>query len=198
MNNKNYFNFPRYKELVKFEASDKNLYSLLDEKNLELLTYRASVTNQINYDRKKDYFLLIHKYLTRLILPYEFRGQFLQMEKEDSKKAARILEDFQQLEVFSLAKDLDEFSDLMGQISDLCFDFTEYWDGTIPLMTENEFYELINNRYLQLQKIFPSNFLEISWKNQNYNHLVSRSFNFLIFILGLEILLILFSINTIK
>lgn len=110
------------------------------------------MTRQIKYDRKKDYFLLIHKYLTRLILPSEFRVQFLQMEKEDAKKAAIILKDFQQLEVFSLAEDLDEFSDLMGKISNLCFEYDELWDGTIDRMTENEFYYLVNNLYLQLQK----------------------------------------------
>ncbi len=40
---KKYFNLSRYKELVNFEASAKNSYSILDEKNLELLTYQASV-----------------------------------------------------------------------------------------------------------------------------------------------------------
>lgn len=62
---------------------------------LELLTYRASIAEQITYDRKNDYFLLIHNYLTRSILPSEFRAQFLQMEKEDSEKAYIIFEDFQ-------------------------------------------------------------------------------------------------------
>ena len=145
---KKHFNLSGYKELLKFEGSGKN--SFFNENNLELLSYRASVTRQIKYDRKKDYFLLIHKYLTRLILPSEFRVQFLQMEKEDAKKAAIILKDFQQLEVFSLAEDLDEFSDLMGKISNLCFEYDELWDGTIDRMTENEFYYLVNNLYLQL------------------------------------------------
>jgi hypothetical protein len=153
---KKHFNLSGYKELLKFEGSEKN--SLFNENNLGLLSYRASVTRQINYDRKKYYFLLIHKYLTRLILPSEFRVQFLQMEKEDAKKAAIILKDFQQLEVFSLAEDLDEFSDLMGKISNLCFEYDELWDGTIDRMSENEFYYLVNNLYLQLQKVFPFNF----------------------------------------
>lgn len=118
-----YFNLSAYKKLLKFEDSGKN--SLLDKKNLELLTYRASVTQQIIYNRKNHYFLLIHQYLTRSILPSEFRVQFLQIEKEDSKKAAIILKDFLQLEVFSLAEDLDEFSDLMGKISNLCFEYDE-------------------------------------------------------------------------
>ncbi len=175
---KKYFNLSRHKELVNFEASDNNWYSILDEKNLELLTYRGSVIQQIGYDRKNHYFLLIHNYLTRSILPSEFRAQFLQMEKEDSQKARTILADFQQLEVFSLAEDLDEFSDLIDQISDLCFDFDELWDGSTHRMSENKFYYLINNRYSQLQKVFPSNFSEISCNNQEYNHLVSRSFKF--------------------
>jgi len=80
------------------------------------------------------------------------------MEEEDSQKATTILKDFQQLEVFSLAEDLDEFSGLIRQISDLCFDFDELWDGIISQMSENKFYYLINNLYSQLQKVFPSNF----------------------------------------
>ena len=150
------FNLSRYKELLKFEGSEKN--SFFNENNLELLSYQASVIRQIKYDLKKYYFLLIHKYLTRLILPSEFRVQFLQMEKNDAKKAAIIFKDFQELEVFSLAEDLDEFSDLMREISNLCFEYDELWDGTMDRMSENEFYYLVNNLYLQLQKAFPFNF----------------------------------------
>lgn len=41
------------------------------------------------------------------------------MEKEDSYKSKIILEDFQKLKVFTLAKDLEKFSDLQNEISDL-------------------------------------------------------------------------------
>lgn len=59
-------------------------------------------------------------------------------------------------------------------------------------MSESEFYDLVNNRSLQLQKAFPFE----SFNNRTYEHLVSGSFKFLMFILGLEILLILFNIRT--
>ena len=148
-----HFNLSRYKELLKLEESGK--ISFLDENYFELLSYKASVEEQISYNRKKDYFLLIHEYLSRVISPYEFRSKFLQMEKEDSKKATIILEDFQELEVFTLAEDLEKFSDLITQISTLCFEYDEVWDGTMERMSESEFYYLVNNRYLQLQKAFP-------------------------------------------
>jgi len=77
------------------------------------------------------------------------------MKKEDSAKATIILEDFQELEVFTLAKDLENFSDLIDQISTLCLEYGEIWDGTIEPMSENEFYYLVNNHYLQLQEAFP-------------------------------------------
>ena len=67
------------------------------------------------------------------------------MEKEDSKKATIILEDFQELEVFTLANDLEKFSDLISQISTLCFEYDEVWDGTMERMSESEFYYLVNN-----------------------------------------------------
>ena len=103
------------------------------------------------YNRKKDYFILIDQYLSRIIPPYEFRSKFLQMEKKDSEKSTLILEDFQELEVFTLAKDLEKFSDLINQISTLCFEYGEVWDGTMELMSESEFYCLVNNHYLQLE-----------------------------------------------
>jgi hypothetical protein len=101
------------------------------------LSYKSSVAEQIYCNRKKDYFLLIHEYLSRVIPPYEFRFKFLQMEREDSKKATIILKDFQELEVFTLAEDLEKFSDLINQISTLCFEYDEVWDGTMEPMSES-------------------------------------------------------------
>lgn len=144
------FNLSRYKELLKLEANGD--ITFLD---LELLSFKASVAQQMCYNRKKDYFLLIDEYLSRVIPPYEFRSKFLQMKKEDSKKSIIILEDFKKLEVFTLAKNLEKFSDLISEISTLCFEYDEVWDGTMEPMSESEFYSLINNYYLQLQEAFP-------------------------------------------
>ena len=139
------FNLSRYKELLKLEENGK--ISFLD---FELLSFKASVAQQMCYNRKKDYFILIDKYLSQIITPYEFRSKFLQMEKEDSEKSTIILEDFQKLEVFTFAKDLEKFSDLIDKISTLCFEYSEIWDGSIEPMSESEFYYLVNNHYLQL------------------------------------------------
>lgn len=144
------FNLSRYKELLKLEANGD--ITFLD---LELLSFKASVAQQMCYNRKKDYFLLIDEYLSRVIPPYEFRSKFLQMKKEDSKKSIIIIEDFKKLEVFTLAKNLEKFSDLISEISTLCFEYDEVWDGTMEPMSESEFYSLINNYYLQLQEAFP-------------------------------------------
>ena len=84
-----FFNLSRYKELLKLEANDD--ITFLD---LELLSFKASVAQQMRYNRKEDYFFLIDEYLSRVISPYEFRSKFLQMKKEDSKKSIIILEDF--------------------------------------------------------------------------------------------------------
>ena len=77
------------------------------------------------------------------------------MENEDSMKSAIILKDFQELEVFTLAKDLEKFSDPKGEIGTLCLEYDEIWDGTMKRMAETKFYSLVNNHYLQLQKAFP-------------------------------------------
>ena len=158
------------------------------------MSYKSSVAEQIYCNRQKDYFLLIHDYLSRVIPPYEFRSKFLQMKREDSKKATIILEDFQELEVFTLAKDPEKFSNLIDQISTLCFEYNEVWDGTMERMSESEFYYLVNNCYLQLQKAFPFE----NFNNQVYKNLVSSSFKFLMSTIGLDILLILFNIRAIN
>jgi hypothetical protein len=77
------------------------------------------------------------------------------MEKEDSEKGTRIREDFQELEVFTLAKDLEIFSDLMNQISTLCLEYPELGDRNIERISESEFYSLVNKHYLELQEAFP-------------------------------------------
>ena len=123
--------------------------------DLELVTYEASIAYQIGYNRKNDYFILIYNYLSQIITPYEFRSKFLQMRKNDSAKAETILKNFQELKVFTIAKDLKKFSDLISQISTLCFEFDELWDGTMKSMSENEFYSLVNDQYLQLHEAFP-------------------------------------------
>ena len=74
------------------------------------------------------------------------------MQKEDSNKSTRIFEDLQELEVFTLANNLEKFSNLIGQISTLFFEYDEVWDGTLKSILESEFYNLVNNYYLLFNK----------------------------------------------
>jgi hypothetical protein len=143
-----HFNLSRYKELLKLEEDGE--ISFFDP---ELFGYEASVAGQIRYNRKKDYSILIDEYLSRTIPPYEFRFKFLQMEKEDSNKSITILKDFQELESFTLAKDLKIFSDSIYKIGTLCFDY-DISDETIEPMSESKFYYLVNIYSLQLQEAF--------------------------------------------
>lgn len=140
---KKYFNLQRYKELLKLEENGE--ISSLD---LELLTYTASVEEKISYDRRKEYFILINQYLSRIISPDEFRSKFLQIKEDDSKKSILIYQDFQQLEVFTITQNIEKFSDLIEEIRSLCFDYDEIWDGTIERMSESEFYHRIKDYYL--------------------------------------------------
>ena len=184
-----HFNLSRYKELLKLEESGK--ISFLD---LELLSNGASIQSQMSYNRKENYFSLIDKYLGRTITPYEFRSKFLEMEKQDSEEAFIIKQDFRKLEVLTLADDLDKFSDLIIEISTLCFEYDALWEETMERMSESEFYSLVNNHYLQLQKAFPA----LYSSNLAYENLIYRSFKILTLIIGLEILLIFYNIYNIN
>ena len=66
------------------------------------------------------------------------------METQDQKTAYTITRDFQKLEAFTLADDLEDFSNLTIQISTLCLEYHETWDGTMKQMSESEFYSLVN------------------------------------------------------
>lgn len=183
-------NLSRYKELFRLDPINK--YSFSDEIFLEFLDYQASIECQICYNRKEKYFSLINKYLSGILTPYEFRSKFLKMERQDSERASTICEDFEALEIFTLADDLENFSDLKNQISTLCFEYGEIFDdGSGERMTEIEFYSLVNSRYFQLQRFFPV----LSSNNLPYEKLISRSFKMLTSIIGSEIVLVLFYIS---
>ena len=126
------FNVVRYQELLKLEENGK--ISFLD---LELLTYQASIEDQISYNQKEKYFSLIEQYLSRVIAPHEFRLKFSEMENQDSRTAGLILKDFQQLEVFTLADDHKEFSDLISEISTNNFESDVTGITPISPMDEN-------------------------------------------------------------
>ena len=177
------FNISRYKELYKL-----NLNTVSDEIFFELLGYRAEIESYICYSQKEKYFSLIENYLTGLIVPYNFRSQFLEIERQDANQAGRLYEDFQVLEQIVFADNLQIFSNLKIKISTLCFEYGEILDdGSGERMTESQFYASINICYFQLQKIFPV----LSSINLPYEKLTQRSFNTLISIIGLEIILVL-------
>lgn len=127
-----------------------------------------------------------------MITTEEFRSNFLEMENQDGRTAYIIQQDFRELEVFMVADDLGEFSDWVTEISTLCFEYN--WDDGVGRMSESEFYSLVNDYYLQLQKVFPV----LSSNSLVYENLISRSFKILTSIIGLGITLIFFNISNIN
>ncbi len=183
------FDVERYKQLLELEKTNK--ISFLD---LELVRYQASIPSQFSYNRKENYFSFIENYLKGTIDGYEFRSKFLEMKKQDAKIASRIHQDFEKLKAFTLADDLEEFSSLTQEISTLCEEYDEIWDGTIIPMSESEFYSLVNKHYYQLAKSFP----QVSTKSLPYENLMSGSFQILAGIIALGSLLIFCTILNIN
>ena len=178
------FYFTGYKELVNMENCGKIVF--LDANYFKLLRYQTSVGKQLIDNRKEDYYSIINKYFNKTLTLLEFRTQFLDMEKEDIEKGYIILGNIQELEVFYLVEDLEKFSRLIGEIIDLCEDYY-----IIEPMPETEFYVLVKKYYHQLQETFPFK----NSANIEYEHLIFRSFTFLLFTIGLEILFIILSFN---
>ena len=71
---KKQFNLARYKELLKLEEINKCGFSFSDKGYLKLLGYIATIEGQISYNWKENYFSLIGKYLTRVIVAEEFES----------------------------------------------------------------------------------------------------------------------------
>lgn len=150
----NSFNISRYQELLKLKNNNK--IALFDENSMELLKYQANVQTQVSYNRKKDYFILISRFLNHRLEIHQLKSKINDLKQQDLEKSSRILENFEELESFSLASDLEKFGNPINEISELCFNFYEYLANGMEALTEDEFYDLINKYYLQLQVAFSS------------------------------------------
>jgi len=87
------FNLTGYKELL--DMKNRGEIGFMDVNYFKLLRYQTSVGEQLIYDQKKDYYLIINKYLNRTLMLIEFRTQFLDMKKEDREKEYVILGNIQ-------------------------------------------------------------------------------------------------------
>jgi hypothetical protein len=117
------FDMDRYNELLEKEKrlSQQSNSLIFENKDefIELLSYGARVENQISYERKKEYYSLISQYIEKVVTPPIFQWELLKMEKEDSKAATMITNDFKQLAIFSVDLKAVELSSLISEISDV-------------------------------------------------------------------------------
>lgn len=143
----NYFDVNRYTKLLELEKNGKISFF-----NSELLSLAASIEGQFVYNRKKEYFSLIDNYLSRVILPDDFRLKFIDMIYQDVKKASIIRKDFQKLKCFTIAPDRKQFCDPIYKILTLCHEHDDICDEIMPLMPENKFYDLVSKYYLEFEK----------------------------------------------
>lgn len=86
-----------------------------------------------------------------------------------------------------LADELEEFSNWQNRISILIIEYDKYDER----MSDDEFYSIIKDSYLQLQKALPI----LSNNTLIYENLVSRSFKILAGIIGLGITFIFLNIS---
>lgn len=112
------FNLPGYQELLEMQNHGEIVF--LDENYFKLLRYQTSVRKQLTYHRKEDDYLIIRKYLNKILTLDKFRTQFLNMHDQDIDKSSVILGNIQELKEFYLVEDLEEFSRLIAEIYDLC------------------------------------------------------------------------------
>lgn len=150
------FNVLRYQELLtKTNSSKKEGEEYFqDPEVLELLSSQSSVETQIFYDQKNEYLDLIQKYLGETIPPYVFRGKFIEMTKDNMKKADKILQNFEEFSTFWIEPGLDEFSSLFEEMYEACLCVFEFGvgDDGIP---EDQFRNLIQKIFIELKDRYP-------------------------------------------
>ena len=178
----NYFNLSKYQKLLKLK--ENNEISLSDEDFMELLKYEVYVQDQISYDRKDEYFLLIIKFLNRSLGIYNFESQMKELREQDNQKSKIVLENPQELQAFTLASDLKIFSNSINNISEVCFDFYESFND-LESITKDELYDSVHKYYSELQAAFPTAQEIAESTKRNYEELIFRSFKVLAISLGL-------------
>jgi len=145
--NKIKFNINRYKELTDLENSkvDNLEYALV----IELLKLRIEVEDQITYNHKNNYLTLIQEYLDKKILFNVFRAEFMALIREDSKKLNNLLQDFEALSNLWIELNIEDFTEPIDDIYDLCLGFCEL-DGNG--MSEEECQKIVDKYIFKLQK----------------------------------------------
>ena len=147
------FNVSRYQLLLtKTGSSTSNNKNLFDEPIfLELLSFESSVETQVFYNHRNNYFALIQKYLSEIINPNVFRGQFIEMVNKDLKNSQKLLQNFEELSTFWIDLELDNFSSLFENIHETCLYAFEFEDqeGAMP---EDKFRASLEKIFLQMEK----------------------------------------------
>lgn len=153
------FNLSQYQKLLEKVDLLEKTYSFNDPSffkdplYIELLSLEARVEKQVVYNHKNSYFDLIQKYLDNKISPYVFRFEFIKMINKDTKKAEKILNNFEELATFWIDFELDDFSSLFSNIEEPCSYLFEFeFEDEENKISETTFRNLIQKNFLKLQK----------------------------------------------
>jgi len=146
------FNLLRYQELLANTKSSTKTGKeyFRDPEVAQLLSYQSSLENQTFYDQKNDYLDLIQKYLDETIPTHLFLGKFLDMRRDNTEKAAKILQNFEELSTFWIEPGVEKFFSLFGEINEACLCVFEFGlgDEGIP---EDKFRNLIEKIFSQME-----------------------------------------------
>lgn len=149
------FNLTRYRKLIEKEnnlISQKKAFFYENKAEfLELLDYQVIIEQQLDYNHKNDYFVLINGYLNKVITASEFKSKFLKLERQAGTEALQVSRNFQKLASFSIVQNAEPFSNLIDQIFDLYdIDQFDYEDR----LSDDELHQSLKNICLQLKELF--------------------------------------------
>ena len=147
------FDVEYYKELIEKEKKYEH-DPIASPIFLELISYGAKVVCQISYERKEEYYSLISNYINKQMTSREYQWEFREMEKQDSATSRIILSDLEKLGTFVLDLENTKFTNILGDISDICdlarIDSPE--EGIS--ITEEDFQKNMRKYYAEMQELF--------------------------------------------
>ena len=150
----NHFDKVEYIKLLEKEkilaTKGYSLYSENEKENSRLRSYRITLEDQIYYNNRYEYQVLIKGYIAEKMITLGFISAFLKLFRIDRDRLEPIEKDFKRLSTFSIDSKPKNFATFISEIFEDC----DYSFDENCKVTEEEFKDSIKNKYSQMQKYF--------------------------------------------
>ena len=144
------YNKERHKQLVirsqYFTNQGKNLFIESPEEDSELLNYKIAVEEQVYWDHRKDFLLVMKNFIDNILNFDEFETAFTLLYHKTRKELSMLQIDLKYIEKFQPSTRSDRFAGYINAI------FREFEAVEDEWCTEQEVKDYVKEAYLKFQK----------------------------------------------